>query len=150
MSISRFFIPDCIKPTFMLSSEEIAGKCGFSSGILYGILASILVFIISLRYYIKETDDDNKRNIKLIGGGLIIFILFSFPSLFSHSSKTLWRGYDNTSRDLRSQGYDRSEIFNILQSFEQRSASINVGGFAGIMMSGKENEEKERKEKERE
>jgi len=148
MSISRFFIPECIKPTFMLSSEKSAGKCGFTSGIIYGILLSIIVIIISLKYYLKETDDDMKRNIKLIGGGLIIFILLSFPPLFSHSSKKLWGGYDNTSRELRSQGYDRTEIFNILQSFDGGKTSINVGGFAGIMMGRNEEKEKE-KEKEK-
>ena len=137
MSVSKFFIPYCIKPLYLIESHDNAGNCGFINGLVYSSIFTIVIVIAGIKFYTSETDTGRQRLI-LYGLCIVLSLLWVFlPVILYYSYKTIWKGYDNAKRDLLSQGYSKMEILNILQLFEQNSAALNMSNFGGGMIFAK-------------
>lgn len=148
MSVSKFFAPYCIKPIYLLESEDKAGSCGFINGLVYSFIFTIAMLLGGAKFYMSEKDS-NRRGYIIHGVCVSIALLWVlFPTILYYSYQTMWRGYDDSKRDLQRQGYTKMEILNILQLFEQKSASLNVGGLSGGMIfAGGKSTSKEDKQK---
>lgn len=134
--MSSFFAPYCIKPVYMLDSSNKAGNCGFINGIVYSFIFTIIIIIAGIKFYISY--ENNNRKYIVYGLGAIISIIWIIVPIFLYySRKTIWKGYDDSKKELRSQGYNKMEILNILQLFEQGSASLNVRlpGTSGLVFA---------------
>lgn len=134
MSVSKFFAPYCIKPIYMIDSPDSAGNCGFISGLIYSFIFTLTIIIAGIKFYSSEKDPERRRYILYAMGISITLLWILCPILSYYSHKIIWKGYNDAKRDLQSQGYSKMEILNILQLFEQNSASLNVGGLGRGMM----------------
>lgn len=137
MSVSKFFAPYCIKPLYLIDSRDSAGNCGFINGLVYSSIFTLTIVLASIKFYTSEKDETRRRWIMYVMGGVLSLLWILCPLFFYSSYKTIWKGYDDAKRDLLSQGYNKMEILNILQLFEQNSAPLNVGGFSGGLMFAK-------------
>jgi len=134
MSVSKFFAPYCIKPIYLIDSQDKAGNCGFINGLFYSFILTITIVLAGLKFYTSETDETRRRYI-LYGMGISTVLLWVLcPTTLYYSYKTMWDGYDDSKTELQSQGYSKMEILNILQLFDQNSAPLNIGGLSGGMV----------------
>ncbi|MDD4931389.1 MAG: hypothetical protein PHG66_04580 [Candidatus Colwellbacteria bacterium] len=132
MSASKYFAPYCIKPLYLIDSQDNAGNCGFVNGLVYSSIFTITIILAGIKFYSSEKDDTRRRWI-LYGMFIVLSLLWILTPLILYSSyKTIWEGYNNAKKDLQAQGYSKMDILNILQLFEQNSAPLNVAGVGGI------------------
>lgn len=138
MDVSKFFSPYCIKPIYLIDTIEEAGTCGFINGLFYAFIFTLTILLAGYKFYGSETDINIKRYVIYAMGISIGLLWILSPIITYYSHKTLWDGYNDSKIELQSKGYDKMEILNILQMYDQRSTPVNIGGIpTGVFLSNK-------------
>jgi hypothetical protein len=135
MSVAKYFYPYCLKPLYLIDSQDNAARCGLLNGIFYSFVFTIVAIVAGIKFYTSEKDDDNIRRIVKYGTYIMIISFWVFiPVLSYFGHKNIWTGYDIAKRELQGQGFDKMQIINILQLFEQNAASITSTGTSSKML----------------
>jgi hypothetical protein len=136
---SKYFLPYCIRPIFLQDTEAQAKKCGLINGLVYAVLASIIIITAGGRYYFKEDNTIIKKNIYygiIIGLSLVWLII---PFLCWYGNGNIWKGYDSTISELIKQGYTRPQALAFLNGMNSESAIGFVQGLTTVFAKDQKN-----------
>lgn len=142
---SKYFIPHCIRPIFLQSSENDAKNCGTVNGFIYCALVTLIILVGGGRFYLREQNPEYKSLIKKGIIGLLIVIWVVLPIITRYGQGTIWRGYDSVIRDLMSQGYTRKEALAFVSGFKEASTDVGLPKGLAMVFASSEKEKEPKK-----
>lgn len=130
---AKYLVPYCIKPVFLNSSRGEAMKCGFFNGLLICAFITIVSGLAALRFYMKEQNEDTKKQI-LKWYGIAIGVVWVFVTIFSwYGHGNMWEGYQGVIEDLVKQGFTRMQAISFLQNMDLSvSSALSLGPIQGM------------------
>jgi hypothetical protein len=143
---SKYTYPYCVRPLFFIETEEQAGDCGQSDGIIYALIFGLVIMVLGGRFfYWNETDPKRKfytvlSILMIMLGGLIVI-----PMYYKNGYKVAFRGYADVKTKLDRDGIDKYKAIEFIKAMETSNPSSGLS-LAAVLMASKKEEKKEKTE----
>jgi hypothetical protein len=124
MSVSKYFVPECVLPLYFMGSESTAHNCGVVSGTIYASIITLLTLLLIFRIYTK-VPDPNERMLyyKIIGIALgVCWIILPVMAWFSYGN--MWKGYQQVMSYLQAEGYSQITSVQILAGIDGNNSGL--------------------------
>lgn len=134
--LSKYFLPFCVKPIYLFDNAINARKCGFMNGIIYSVIATIVLCILYVKYVMNH-DRSNKNILFTLFVGVLVVIWIFFPLSFSHSNYIMYQGFFDTVNSLMEKdGLTRVQAISVVSSFYNSDSGIQLGLLQSVSGSG--------------
>ena len=145
---AKYYIPYCVRPSFLQDNENNASTCGLVNGIVYSFIFTVLIVLASIKFYRDEKDRDKKNNIVTISVIFLFIIWIFIPLSLWSGEKNVWKGHQQTIKSLTDDGFTKKEALSFIAGLREPSVQINATQ-AGLpsMIFSKELEEKSKEKK---
>lgn len=144
---AKYYIPYCVRPSFLQDNENNASTCGLVNGIVYSFIFTVLIVLASIKFYRDEKDKDKKNNIVTITV-IFLFVLWIFTPLSLWSGeKNVWNGHQQTIKSLMNDGFTKKEALSFIAGIKEPGIQINTAQGLPPMIFTKDLEEKTKERK---
>lgn len=126
--MASYIDPRCAVPTYLLSSEGVAGECGRIEGYVASFLLTLVILGISIALYFREDKDEEGNVVQKerkplqhfgITFGIILAVWLGVPFMTSWLKKVNWRGYKEQIKSFAQKGVSEADAIKQIQEMTQ-------------------------------
>ena len=141
---SKYTYPYCVRPLYYIETEEQAGNCGKSDGIIYSLIFCIAVMVLGGRlFYWNEPNPQRKFYVALSILVVMLVGLVVIPMYYKHGYQVAFRGYSDIKTKVDRDGIDKYKALEFIQGLEKSNLSSSGFSLAAILMASKKGDKKD-------
>lgn len=137
---AKYFSPKCIRPLFLQKTEGDAKRCGFTNGIVYCALLTLIIGAAGGRFYFHEENSEKQKKILYLIIGILSAIWIVIPLISWYGEGTMWVGYQDVIKDLMDQGYTRQQALSFIQGISDTGPQLGLAQGISAMVFAKSQE----------
>src|SRR5581483_6916668 len=109
--MSKFIISYCVEPLYVIDDIEKARTCGYSTGLVYCTILTIIFGLIIIRHLYKHDSQYiyTPKPVLVVLLSAIILCWIFIPLFIRSFYGNMWSGYNAYIQDFINQGFTRQQ-----------------------------------------